>query len=274
MVVTPPHFITVAADQVQTGGSLTAQVPIRVLAAASLPVRVFMVSVVLVPLDGSPAIATAVSFSAVTNLGSPYATVSQTANNYSAAWLNSAVAGVSGTNVLGVLNVTLPPNVTTNSAYLVHFNHFSASPNGLALFQTTLQDGLITVGNRSGSSWHDGIPDSWRLLYFGTVSNVLSAAGADPDGDGASNWQEYIAGTNPLDVASVFKFAPSALPAGGYFTMQWPSVVNKIYTVQSSPSPAGPWTTTASNIIGNSQTLQWTDANASTGARFYRALVH
>jgi hypothetical protein len=115
---------------------------------------------------------------------------------------------VSGTNIIGTLTVTLPPNVTANSAYLVHFDHFSASPNGIALFHSTVQDGLITVGNRTGSSWHDGIPDTWRLLYFGTVSNILSAANADPDGDGASNWQEYIAGTNPLDATSVFEFLP------------------------------------------------------------------
>ena len=98
-----------------------------------------------------------------------------------------------------------------------------ASPS----FTRTAQDGLITVGNRSGSSWDDGIPDSWRLLWFGTVSNALSAANADPDGDGASNWEEYVAGTNPLDPASVFQFLPGSSFAPSSFTLQWPSVVNK-----------------------------------------------
>jgi hypothetical protein len=273
LALSAPRYITAAADQVQAGGNLPVQVPIRILAADTLPVRVFMFNAVIEPLDGSPAINTAVSFSAVSNLGSPYATSSQGANNYGAAWLNSSATGVSGTNVIGTLTVTLPPNVTANSAYLVHFSHFSASPNGLALFHTTVQDGLITVSNRNGSSWNDGIPDTWRLLYFGTVSNMLSAANADPDGDGASNWQEYIAGTNPLDATSVFAFSPSASPSGSSFTLQWPSVVNKSYSVQSSFSPGGSWTTIATNLIGNGQTLQWTDTNASTGARFYRAQV-
>jgi hypothetical protein len=143
----------------------------------------------------------------------------------------------------------------------------------LALFHATIQDGLITVGNRTGSSWHDGIPDTWRLLYFGTVSNILSAANADPDGDGANNWQEYIAGTNPLDATSVFKLLPATPLTGSSFTLQWPSVVNKNYTVQSSSSPGSDWTSIASNLIGNSQVLQWTDTNASTGAQFYRAQV-
>jgi sugar lactone lactonase YvrE len=273
LALSAPRYITVAADQVRAGGNLTVQVPIRVLAADTLPVRVFMVNAVIEPLDGSPAITNAVSFSAVTNLGSPYATVSQAVNNYAAAWLDSTVAGVSGAGVIGTLTVTLPPNVTANSAYRVHFNHFSASPNGLALFHATVQDGLITVGNRTGSSWGDGIPDTWRLVYFGTVSNILSAANADPDGDGASNWQEYIAGTNPLDATSVFEFLPATALTGSSLTLQWPSVVNKNYTLQSSSAPGGAWTTIATNLPGNGQTLQWTDTNASPSARFYRAQV-
>ncbi|MGA2176182.1 MAG: hypothetical protein ABSH38_14495 [Verrucomicrobiota bacterium] len=273
MALNGPRYITVAADQVQSGGNLTAQVPIRVLAADTLPVRVFMLNVDIEPLDGSPAVAGAVSFSPAAGLGAPWAITSTGLNNYSAAWLDSTVTGVSGTNVIGTLSIPLPSNATANSAYRVHFNHFSASPNGLALFHATVQDGLITVGDRSGSSWRDGIPDTWRLLYFGTISNALSAANADPDGDGASNWQEYVAGTNPLDATSVFQFLPASAPAGGSFTLQWPSVVNKHYTVQSAPSLFGGWTTLATNLPGNGQTLQWTDSSAAAGARYYRALV-
>ncbi|HEV7924811.1 MAG TPA: chitobiase/beta-hexosaminidase C-terminal domain-containing protein [Verrucomicrobiae bacterium] len=272
LATSAPRYITVAADQVQAGGNRTVQVPIRVLAGDTLPMRVFMANVVIEALDGSPAITNEISFSPVTNLGAPYANVSQGVNNYAAAWLDSTVAGVSGANLIGTLTVTLPPNVTAQSAYRVHFNHFSASPNGIALFHTTVQDGLITVGNRTGSSWGDGIPDTWRLVYFGTISNILSAANADPDGDGASNWDEYIAGTNPLDATSIFEFLPATPLNGSSFTLQWPSVVNKNYTVQSSSAPGSGWTTIA-NLIGNGQTMQWTDTNATSSTRFYRAQV-
>jgi hypothetical protein len=101
---------------------------------------------------------------------------------------------------------------------------------------------------------------------------MLSAADADPDGDGANNWQEYVAGTNPLDATSVLKFLP-AISSGSAFTLQWPSVVNKNYSVQSCSSAGGAWSTIASNLIGNSQVMQWTDTNASADARFYRAQV-
>jgi sugar lactone lactonase YvrE len=52
---------------------------------------------------------------------------------------------------------------------------------------------------------NDGIPDSWRQQYFGAgfATDPRAAATADPDGDGAINFQEYLAGTNPLDPNSV-----------------------------------------------------------------------
>ncbi|MGP8198824.1 MAG: hypothetical protein ACLQU4_04905 [Limisphaerales bacterium] len=269
-----PRYVTVAASEVQSGGTLSVQVPVQVWNINTNPVRVMMLRVEVDPLDGSPPLTNQIAFSSVTNLGALFYSASQGSNDYGAVWLNSGAPGVSSNGVLGTLSVTLPSNVTSNSAYRVHFDHFSASPNGIALFHSTAQDGLITVGDRSGSSWGDGIPDSWRLLWFGTVSNALSAANADPDGDGASNWAEYVAGTNPLDSTSVFQLQPGGSSSSSSFTLQWPSVVNKSYTVQSSSSlTSGSWTTLATNIVGNGQTMQWTDSNGIGQARFYRALV-
>lgn len=270
-----PRPITIAADQVNTAGGLSVQVPVRVIAPDPLyPLRVLMLSVQVEPLDGSPPIANAISFNTADNLGSPYVSASQSANNFSAAWLDSTVSGVSGSNIIGTFSITLPPNATSNSAYLVHFTHFSASPNGIALFAPAVQDGLITLSDRSGSSWHDGIPDSWRLLWFGSVYNSASAATADPDGDGANNYQEYVAGTNPNDPASVFQFLPGSSRGPSTFTLQWPSVVNKHYSVQASYTMfPGKWSTIATNIVGTGQSIQWTDNNAAGKTQFYRAIV-
>jgi len=54
----------------------------------------------------------------------------------------------------------------------------------------------------------DGIPDSWMLQYFGHSVGLAidnSLAQDDADGDGMSNLQEYLAGTDPLDPQSVLK---------------------------------------------------------------------
>jgi sugar lactone lactonase YvrE len=265
-----PRYITVAGDTVQAGGSLNVQVPVRVLAADSLPIRVLAMNVDIIPLDGSPAVTNTISFSPAAGLGTPYTTLSQGLNNYAATWLDSSAAGVPGTSVIGTVRVTLPPSVNPNSSYLVHFEHFSASPNGLALFHSTVTDGLITVGNRTGSSWGDGIPDTWRLIYFGTISNLLSAANLDPDGDGASNWQEYVAGTNPMDPTSALKLMTSG--SSPNFSVQWPSVPGKTYMVQSSASLFSTnWTILASNLPGTGMMMQFADTNApAPPASFYR----
>jgi sugar lactone lactonase YvrE/chitodextrinase len=266
--------ITVGADRVQGAAGQTVQVPIRVLAADSLPLTVIMLNVTVVPLGGSPALTNTVSFTPGAGLGPPTMTDSQGANNYAAAWLDATAAGISGTSVIGTVTVILPPNVTANSSYLVHFQHFSASPNGIATFHSTIQDGLITVGGaRTASSWNDGIPDWWRLIYFGTISNVLSAASLDPDADGASNWQEYVAGTNPEDPTSVLQLTGS-LPLPN-FTVQWPSVVGKTYQVQSSTSLFSTnWTIIGSNLSGTGQTMQLSDTNLpAPPAKFYRVQV-
>ena len=63
-------------------------------------------------------------------------------------------------------------------------------------------DGVSGLVN--ADSVGDGIPDWWRKRYFGSsgTTNSSSCASCDPDGDGFSNLEEYLAGTNPNDASS------------------------------------------------------------------------
>ncbi|HEY5298240.1 MAG TPA: M12 family metallopeptidase [Verrucomicrobiae bacterium] len=127
------------------------------------------------------------------------------------------------------------------------------------------------------SSVHDGIPDAWRALYFGgsgTTTNSSSAAAADPDHDGASNYEEFLAGTNPTNAASVFELT-ALNPNVSTNAVSFNSANGTIYRVQSSDDlAAGAWSILADQIIGTGANIFLTDPGAATRPhRFYRAEV-
>ena len=58
-------------------------------------------------------------------------------------------------------------------------------------------------------------------------------AGADPDHDGANNLQEYLAGTNPTNAASVFHFI-SAAKTNMDVRVTWSTVGGHNYVLQTN----------------------------------------
>ena len=125
---------------------------------------------------------------------------------------------------------------------------------------------LVPVDDNS-----NGIADAWEDVYFPGSGAVGTN---DPDGDGLTNWEEYIGGTDPTNVAKSL-YLTEAEPAGaGGFALEWDVVAGRSYQVGVCPSlttgawtfAAGPWEAAA----GQTE-MQWTDTNApSHQFRFYR----
>jgi len=261
--------VTFSAGDAVAGAGQTLQIPITAKISGSLPLRVLMFGLQVLPLDGAPALTSAVTFTPSTALGAPTYSSSLSASTYGAAWLNSSIAGLTGTSQIGVLTIKLPAGASPNAAYCVHFSHVSGSPNGLGLFPQSIVDGIVTLRDRSGSTFGDTIPDTWRLRYFGSASNILSQALADADGDGIPNWAEYKAGTNPNDASSALKLLPASPAPGGGLTIQWPTVTDKVYVIEVSDSLfGGTWIPVSTNT-GTGLNAKFQDIGAA-GARFYR----
>jgi hypothetical protein len=233
-ITNTPTVNFVAGDFQATAGQAI-QIPIAATVFGKYPLRVAMLNVSVVPLDGSPPLTTPITFNNGA-LGTPYTSYSIDQANYSAVWLNSAITGISNNATIGTLNITIPGNATSSSAYAVHFDHASGSPNGLASFPKHTLTGLITLSSRSTSSYNDGIPDSWRLRYFGTIYNLLSVSNADADGTGVNNWQKYIAGLDPTDPASKLTAGLDQPMAQSQqdSVIDWPSMSGKQYVIQRS----------------------------------------
>jgi hypothetical protein len=69
--------------------------------------------------------------------------------------------------------------------------------HGLTNLQVYQNPSVLNANNYSTIG--DGIPDWWRVKYFGTTTNSASCASCDPDGDGLTNLQEYNGTNDPLD---------------------------------------------------------------------------
>jgi VCBS repeat-containing protein len=269
----PPSMNFAAIDVIASAGQVV-QIPVTANTFGNYPLRVLGLNLSVVPLDGSPALTTPVQFTPNAALGTPTMSSSTGNGNYAAAWLNSAIAGLTGSNILGTLTVQVPVTASANSAYAIHFDHASASPNGIASFPKQTLTGLILLSDRSSSIYNDGIPDSWRLRYFGTVYNLLSQAAADADGDGANNWQEYIAGTDPTDPTSVLRVSTDQAVAqqSQDCVVHWPSVAGKQYIIERSASLFGSNWIPVSTNTGSGTDMEFHDTTGGS-VRFYRVHV-
>ena len=121
----------------------------------------------------------------------------------------------------------------------------------------------------------DGIPDWWMMKYFGHPTGQagdLSLASDDADGDGMSNLQEYLAGTDPTNPNSVFRLL-AGTPVNGTMNLTWPAVMGKSYQVQYKTNLDDPvWLTAPGNIwVMGSQGNYL--APAAQSQSFYRAAV-
>ncbi|HEY1662368.1 MAG TPA: hypothetical protein VGI03_08115 [Verrucomicrobiae bacterium] len=275
--ITNAPLVNFTAGDFQATAGQTIQIPVTAAVFGNYALRVMMLNMTVVPLDGSPALTTPISFSPNVVLGAPYTATSSGNNNYAAAWLNSAIAGLSNNATIGTLTITVPANATSMSAYAIHFDHASGSPNGLASFPKHTLTGLITLTSRTTSSYGDGIPDSWRLRYFGTTNNWLSVSNADADGTGMNNWQKYVAGLNPVDPSSILSRYFAGTDQAMAHSQQdavisWPSVYGVDYVIQRSSTlfPSA-WTSISTNI-GTGNYMEIHDSPPGPN-RFYRVEV-
>ncbi len=145
-----------------------------------------------------------------------------------------------------------------------------------------------TLTDPSGDPWqmdsnNDGIPDGW-YLEFGFDPRGPSIADVDSDGDGFTNLEEFLLGTNPTDPTSRFQVTSVELNGDGHWTVTWTSVGGRTYSVEYTNDLNQPFEqaavvtedavadgveTTRTFVDDHSQTGGPTD----TGRRFYRILL-
>jgi hypothetical protein len=130
----------------------------------------------------------------------------------------------------------------------------------------------------------DGLPDEFELLIVDFdpgdgVDDIADVHGEDDfDGDGQSNGDEYLAGTDPTSAASCLRIISIVSNTADAFTIVWTSASGILYKVHYGESVGG-WSLAASDIPGSGTGQNsWTDDSTSgtvpppgdASKRFYR----
>ncbi len=151
---------------------------------------------------------------------------------------------------------------------------------------TPTESGTFTVYlNAGNTNTSEYINENLTLLVRNTYALWLTDSGfsaaeqtdplatgpnADPDHDGASNYAEYIAGTNPRDPNDVLK---AALHVGnGALSLEWPGKTNRRYNVLQADNldgSFGVW----SNDIAPTPPLNRISLPLDANSGFYRVQV-
>jgi hypothetical protein len=121
--------------------------------------------------------------------------------------------------------------------------------------------------------------NNWAAGWFGTnVSNVsIAGMNADPDGDGVSNFNEFVAGTNPLDATDRFHITSSSYTSPGpVMTVTVTGMAGRHYTLQHTfaLSPASWVTADTQTATADNQTVTLHDSSLSGATQaFLRVTV-
>jgi len=136
--------------------------------------------------------------------------------------------------------------------------------------------GMLTHLDVSNPTCPTEVPPSWIITYFGAgptyPPNTVGSAD-DPDGDGVSNLNEFISGTNPNNGASFLRITALSPPdpeAGTVITFG-DTAAGRLYNVESRTNlVAGSWETIHTNVAGFAGVMWLTDPRPLVSARFYR----
>jgi len=120
----------------------------------------------------------------------------------------------------------------------------------------------------------DGMPDDWEVT-FQLSPFYAGDADLDLDGDGFTNLEEFLNGTDPRDASTVLRIS-SVRQVGNTLFFEFAAAADQTYTVQMADSPAtatwGRYVDVAAETF--SRTVEITDSLTSHGpARFYRIVT-
>lgn len=141
-------------------------------------------------------------------------------------------------------------------------------------------DGIMSGDSRSTEIYvlrmdfdRDGMDDDWELAHGFDPARREDAV-EDADGEGHSNLQEFLAGTDPRDPLNVLRIE-TPRKVGNSVQIRFPTVLGKYYRVERSSAPnAASWDVVAGNVAGDGHVAEILDPiNSESPSSIYRVVL-
>ena len=141
-------------------------------------------------------------------------------------------------------------------------------PTAINLFSEWITNGLANYQSFS----------DWQSSHFGSTNSADAQASADPDGDGASNYLEFLTGTNPLEVKDSWSISIAGAETSP--KIKFAGIANLAFEVQwttnlSNPSSWQPLDAPGNEPLFSIINVQKSvlDPSADASSKFYRVRI-
>jgi len=190
-------------------------------------------------------------------------TIVVTRNIGSGSFILTGPVSASGSGFTTTITNAPPGDYSAQFGAVPFYNTPAAQSNTLAPGDTLTFAGNYTFPDANSN----GISDLFEQQYH--LANATRTS--DADHDGMTDFQEFVAGTNPTNALSVLKFV-AMRATNNVATFQWSAIPGRMYQVETSSNLAS-WVPATDWLQASGSPMTYSLTNAGKGARSFRVQV-